>query len=210
MHRQRRRPSSSCSKTLFCRFLSDTLLHLCFVSAEDFTFCESYGIVACTHTLCVVHSAAKSSKIQPFQLCNYHVRSCRTWHMRYTVFSCQISVDPMLSSKNWTSDASVYHTNHPGNFGRSSDQILQQCTTQLYHILSHTITIFIVSYPQDFCGAQTMCHNSSNGWKIGRHGSHLSGRVSPHFESVGRGVEATLKRRKSTLGDHFPAPWWIL
>lgn len=138
MQRQRRRPGSSSSKTLFCCFLSDTLLHLCFVSVEDSTFCESYGIVACTHTLCVVHSAAKSAKIQPFQLCKYHVRSRHKWHTISPLLFHQIAVDPMFSSKIWTSDASVYHTNHPGNSG-SSDQILQQCTTQL----RHTITIFI-------------------------------------------------------------------
>lgn len=138
MQRQRRRPSSSSSKTLFCCFLSDTLLHLCFVSAEDSTFCESYGIVACTHTLCVVHSAAKSAKIQPFQLCKYHVRSRHKWHTISPLLFHQTSVDPMFSSKIWTSDASVYHTNHPGNSG-SSDQILQQCTTQL----RHTITVFV-------------------------------------------------------------------
>ena len=58
---QRHQVDSS-SKTLFCCFLSDTLLHLCFVSADDSTFCESYGIVECTHTLFAWYTVLQSHR----------------------------------------------------------------------------------------------------------------------------------------------------
>ena len=227
---QRQRPSSSSSKKLFCCFLSDTLLHLCFVSAEDSTFCESYGIVACTHTLCVVHSAAKSAKIQPFQLCKYHVRSCHKWRTISPLLFHQISVDPMFSSKIWTSDASVYHTNHPGNSG-SSDQRLQQCTTQL----RHTITIFIdfscsafwwFLCPQDFCDAQTMCQAQlfewledwETRWAVFPRTLSRWARVElvtfddgfflGTTETNGRGDSEA--RKVHHFGRPKKAPWWIL
>ena len=58
---QRHQVDSS-SKTLFCCFLSDTLLHLCFVSADNSTFCESYGIVECTHTLFAWYTVLQSHR----------------------------------------------------------------------------------------------------------------------------------------------------
>lgn len=103
-----------------------------------------------------------------------------------------------------------------------------------YDILSQYSSIslalrFDVSYVPRIFATLKPCarHNSSNGWKIGRHGGS---RVSPHFESLGPGGVRSLSTTFSFFwgttetngrGDsearkvhHFgrpkKVPWWIL